>query len=204
MIDQHILIVAGVTMLAVISPGPDFAVVLRNSMRFGRKTGILTAMGIACGVSVHVAYTVAGFGLVVKEAAWMLDVMRYLGAGYLIWLGICAFRKTTPEADGAGDQGPAISGLAALRQGFFCNALNPKTSLFFIALFTQVVDPATPFVTQLGFGIFIAMAHLVWFALVAWFLTHQRLNHLFSKGKTVIERIVGVCLIGLGGRLLAG
>lgn len=204
MIDHHLLVIAGVTLLAVISPGPDFAIVLRNSMRDGRSVGVMTALGIACGVSVHIAYTVPGFGFLVQEATWLLEVMRYLGAAYLIWLGVASFRCRKGGSDDGLATGNTLSAMAAVRQGFFCNALNPKTSLFFIALFTQVVDPATSFATQIGFGVFIALAHLLWFVFVAWCLTHQRLNILFARMKTGIERVVGVCLIALGGRLLAG
>lgn len=190
-----------VTMLAVISPGPDFAMVTWASLVGGRRAGLLAALGIACGVSVHVTYTVLGFGWVLQQGPELLMVLRYAGAGWLIWLGIQAFRK--PSAPGGVDSTKerALSGWSAWRSGLMCNALNPKTALFFIALFSQGVDPQTPVTLQIGFGVFIGGAHLVWFALVAVLLTHPRLTRGLLKARRRIEQGVGLCLIALGVRI---
>ncbi len=199
--DAQFYTVAAITMLAVISPGPDFAVILRNSISFGRKAGMVTALGIACGVCVHISYTLLGFSYLINDALWLLEVMRYAGAGYLMWLGASSFfpKARQEQSDVDLQRVPAI---IAFRNGFICNAFNPKTALFFIALFTQVVDPQTPFEAQVGFGAYISLAHLAWFAFVAYFLTHDALFTVFDKMKVWIERIVGVCLIGLGVKLV--
>ncbi|WP_417794755.1 LysE family translocator [Terasakiella pusilla] len=200
---HQIIVVATITLLAVISPGPDFAVITKNSIMFGRKSGIATAFGIATGVCVHITYTLLGLGYLLAEAVWLLEVMRYGGAAYLIWLGISAFRtKNTHELEAP--KTPDIqhkTDFQNFRNGFVCNALNPKTALFFIALFTQVVGTDTPLIIQAGFGLFIALAHFVWFAIVALFLTHNRFKQFFERAKTSIERIVGGCLVGLGLKL---
>lgn len=199
---SEFVLIAVITFLAVISPGPDFAVTTRNSLIYGRRAGLETAAGIASGVSVHIVYTLLGLGYIMAASVTLLEVMRYLGAAYLIWLGVSAFLSSKSPTEAAGTTGtPPISAGQAFRDGFICNALNPKTALFFIALFTQVVDPETSQVLQAGLGAFIALAHLLWFGLVAILLTHARCQSIFARAGNWIERTVGVCLLGLGAKL---
>ena len=202
--ETQLTLIGVITILAVISPGPDFAVTTRNSLMQGRRSGLATAAGIASGVSVHIVYTLLGLGYVMAEAVWLLEAMKYCGAAYLIWLGVAAFRtqqQNTSTKTGQQSSDASTSSGWAFRNGFVCNALNPKTALFFIALFTQVVDPATPAVVQIGLGVFIAAVHLLWFAIVAVLLTHPRFKAKFDRSKSWIERVVGICLIGLGAKL---
>ncbi|WP_259781430.1 LysE family transporter [Aestuariispira ectoiniformans] len=202
--ESQILVVAGVTILAVISPGPDFAVTSRNSLMHGRAAGLATAAGIACGVSVHVTYTLLGLGYILAKADWLLDILRYGGAAYLVYLGVSAFLKQRTTAQSAmqqDDQPLRISRFQMFRNGFLCNAFNPKTALFFIALFSQAVAPTTPMPAQMAFGLFIALAHLVWFSIVAGLLTHPTLQAWFGRIKTGLERVIGLCLVGLGVKL---
>lgn len=202
---SELVLVVVITVLAVISPGPDFAVTTRNALLYGRKPGVATAMGIASGISVHVAYISFGLGYLISQSVWVLEGMRYAGALYLIYLGISSFK--TAKQDSLIDSQPEMemkSNHQAFINGFLSNALNPKTALFFISLFTQVVSVETSLYTLIGMGIFIAVAHYIWFALVAIFLTSRKFKELFSRFKASIERFIGVCLIGLGAQLAIG
>jgi len=202
--EAQIPVVMAITVLAVISPGPDFAMTLRNSLVYGRRAGLATSVGIAAGVSIHIVYSILGFSLVLAEAVWLLEVIRYLGAAYLIWLGIQPFRNRqvalkTTEENAVEDK--ALSVTHAFKSGFLCNALNPKTTMFFVALFSQIVHPETPFIGQLSFGVFIAIAHFIWFGFVAVVLTHRSLKAVFERFRGKIEKGIGICLLGLGVRL---
>ncbi|MBE7637119.1 LysE family transporter [Sneathiella sp. P13V-1] len=202
--DAQVISILLITCLAVISPGPDFAMTLRNSVRYGRTSGLLTALGIACGISVHVTYIVFGLAYILFENTWLLEIMKVIGACYLAWIGILSFfpnrRDGTDVAKG--DHSRFFSKIAAIRNGFLSNALNPKTALFFIALFTQIVSPTTSLSAQLSLGLFIALAHLLWFAFVAILLTQNRLETIIRKSKRTIEKVTGACLLGLGLKLL--
>ncbi|WP_135074819.1 LysE family transporter [Terasakiella sp. SH-1] len=202
--DAQVISILAITCLAVISPGPDFAMTLRNSIRYGRTSGLLTALGIACGISVHVTYTVFGLAYILLENSWLLETMKVMGACYLAWIGISSFLPNKQEEKSAAEVGQSeyFSKMAAFRNGFLSNALNPKTALFFIALFTQVVSPTTTLSYQLFLGLFIALVHLMWFAVVALLLTHNRLETVILKSKRVIEKVTGACLLGLGLKLL--
>lgn len=206
-IETNLLVVAGITLLAVISPGPDFAVILRNALRSGRGPGLATALGIGCGVVVHVTYTLLGLGWLVARYAWLLTAIRYAGAAYLVWLGCSAFLSRPaapgrPQTSAPGRPQAPAPGRADLRQafgnGFLCNVLNPKTVLFFIALFTQVVAPGTSLAAQVGIGAYIVLAHLAWFAFVVMVLTNPAALRVFNTWRRAVERGVGGCLIALG------
>ena len=84
--------VVTITLLAVISPGADFAMVTRNSLLRSRRAGLLTALGIGLGVLVHVGYTLLGVGLLMQQSTWLFDVVKLLGAAYLIYLGVTMLR----------------------------------------------------------------------------------------------------------------
>jgi len=202
--EAQIPVVLVITVLAVISPGPDFAMTLRNSLVSGRRAGLATSVGIAAGVSIHIVYSILGFSLVLAEAVWLLEVIRYTGAAYLIWLGIQPFRNQQVETEALKKdvvEDESLTVAHAFKSGFLCNALNPKTTMFFVALFSQIVHPETPFLGQLSFGIFIAIAHFIWFAFVAVVLTHRKLKVMFERFRGKIEKGIGVCLLGLGIRL---
>lgn len=188
--------VATITILAVVSPGADFAMVSRNSMMMSRRAGILTAAGISLGVLVHVAYSLLGVGLVISRSVLLFNLIKYLGAAYLIYLGISMIRAKA--APGGIAPQPVLSDAGALRIGFLTNATNPKTTLFVVSLFTQVINPGTPLAVQLGYGAFMSAAHFVWFALVACAFSSVPAQRAIGSARHHIERGIGCVLVTLG------
>ena len=188
--------VATITILAVISPGADFAMVTRNSMMLSRRAGMLTAVGIALGVLVHVAYSVLGVGLVISRSILLFNLIKYLGAAYLVYLGVTMLRARA-EVPGAA-RVRALSDLGALRIGFLTNATNPKTTLFVVSLFTQVISPQTPLLIQLGYGAFMSLAHLLWFMLVACAFSSAPAQRMVVASRHHVERAIGGVLVCLG------
>ena len=196
----ELLAVALITVLAVISPGADFAMVTRNSLLHGRRAGVLCAVGIALGVQVHVFYTMFGVGLLIAHAPALLHGIKLVGAAYLVWIGW----KTLSASPLPGNETPAnstsptLSAGAALRMGFLTNALNPKTTLFVVSTYTQVVHPGTPLAAQFGYGLFMSAAHAAWFALVAAVFASGALRRSLLARQRVVDSVIGVILIGLG------
>ena len=189
------LAVVLITILAVISPGADFAIVTKNSYLYGRQIGILTALGIALGVLVHVSYTLVGVAVVLKFAPNFLTYIKYLGAFYLIYIGYKTFTQL-PVAD-TGHSNP-ISKRQALQYGFFTNALNPKTTLFVVSTYTQIVSSLTPKAVLIGYGLFMSLAHFVWFAMVVLVFSQQQLRQQMLQRQVVINRVIGLILVMLG------
>lgn len=196
----ELIAVALITMLAVISPGPDFAMVTRYSYLFGRGTGLTCALGIALGVQVHVFYTMFGVGLLAQHAQPVLQGIKLAGACYLVYMGWKTFFNRTPAGR---DQpaNPGISAWQALYGGFLTNALNPKTTLFVVSTYTQLVSPGTPLARQFGYGLFMSGAHWVWFSLVAWSVSSPWLRRALLDHQGVVDRCVGAILMALGGTL---
>lgn len=197
-----ILSLSGLMMISLISPGPDFAVVVRNSLIYSRKTALLTALGIALGILVHVAYTLFGLGVVIRESAWLFLIVKWLGAGYLLYIGYQGLKakKTTRGLDQAKHIGD-ISPLSALWSGFLTNALNPKCMLFFVSLFSIVISPNTPLFIMFIYGLIIFVETLVWFSFVAFCLSGKRTRDRFNAVGHWIERITGGALMALGAKL---
>ncbi|WP_370682178.1 LysE family translocator [Comamonas sp. GB3 AK4-5] len=186
-----------ITLLAVISPGPDFAMVTRNSLMLSRRAGLLTALGISLGVWVHVGYTLVGVGLLIQQSLWLFQAIKLVGAAYLIYLGLQMLR-TKAGGSLATDRALPTSNAAALRCGFFTNALNPKTTVFVVSLFMQVVQPSTPLAQQIAYGAFIALAHMAWFGLLAWCFSSSTVRQRLLAMRHWIDRICGGLLISFG------
>ncbi|MFQ2402584.1 LysE family translocator [Aeromonas dhakensis] len=193
----ELLAVVAITFFAVISPGPDFAMVSRNSLLLSRRSGVLTALGIGAGVCVHVTYTLLGVGLLIQQSLWLFNLIKLAGAAYLIFLGIKMLRAKPATDEMLADQ-PALSSLGALRTGFLTNVLNPKTTIFIVSLFMQVVQPQTPLAVQLGYGAFIVLAHAVWFSAVAIFFSTDSVRGRLLAVRHWIDRVFGALLVGFG------
>jgi RhtB (resistance to homoserine/threonine) family protein len=189
--------------IAVASPGPDFALVLRQSLTHGRRTAIWTSLGIGCGISVHIAYSLLGLGYVLTKSPTALMVAKYLGAAYLAWVGVQALRSK-PRADDVnltGDAG-APSDRAAWTTGFLVNVLNPKAALFFIALFPNAVSTTTPKPIQAGYGVWMALWTAGWFCLVAVAFTNPTVRRPFLRQVHWVDRALGLVFLGFAASLL--
>ncbi len=194
------LTVIVVHLLAVVSPGPDFAMTVKNSLSYGRRIGIYTSIGMGLGIGVHVFYSLVGVGLIISQSILVFNIIKYLGAAYLIYLGIKALKsKPANSLDYQVNlTEEKISNLKAIGVGFLTNVLNPKATLFFLSLFTQVINPDTPILIQTLYGAEMILATIAWFSIVAIFFSHQLFKEKIIKFKHHLERAFGVILIGLG------
>ncbi|MCW8107833.1 LysE family transporter [Alteromonas ponticola] len=192
----QLMTVGVIAIFMAISPGADFVMITRNSIFYNRKSGLFSAVGVSVAIWLHVAYSIAGLAVIISSSVLLFSIIKYCGAAYLIYMGYKTFRANT-SLDIEPSQG-SMSGWAALRIGFITNALNPKTTVFFLSIFTQVVEPGTPVLIQVLFGAIISLAHLIWFSGVAIFLTQPRLLSAFKRSKNTIEKIVGGVLVAFG------
>lgn len=192
--------------LAVVAPGPDFAVTIRQSVRHGRCAGIGTAIGIGAGISVHVIYTLLGVGALMHTTPWLLQVASWLGAGYLLYLGVVfirqAGRQTTGVLQEAGEGLGAVSFRRSFVVGFLTNATNPKATLFFLAVFTTIVSAQTPLAVQMLYGVWMCVINALWFVLVSLLFTSLPVRERFLRLGHWFERVMGVLLIAFSVRLL--
>lgn len=186
-----------ITLLAVISPGADFAIVTKNSYLYGRKTGVLTSLGISIGVLIHVFYTLCAISFVLIYTPQFLKVIKYLGAIYLIYIGYKTFMQQPIQTENMNNIG--LSHLNAFKYGFFTNVLNLKTTLFVMSTYTQIVSSSTSFSILVGYGAFMSLAHFIWFSMVSMLFSTVPLREQMLGNQLKINRVIGVflCLFGL-------
>lgn len=191
------LAVISITIFATISPGPDFAMVSRNALTLSRRAGILTAIGIGAGVLVHVSYTLLGIGILIRETPSLFNILKLAGAAYLIWLGGGMLTSRKNDDQVRADK-TAVSDISALRTGFLTNVLNPKTTIFIVSLFMQVVQTDTPLTTRIAYGLFISLAHMLWFSVVSLFFGAPKVQKRIFGIRHWIDRIFAALLISFG------
>jgi threonine/homoserine/homoserine lactone efflux protein len=214
---QEFIIIAGIHLLAVASPGPDFAIVLKQSIKYGRQTAIYTSLGIGCAILLHVAYSLVGIGLIIASNEYLFSLLKYIAAAYFCYIAWHGLRAKKPvlsdvivnDDDMAASVNNVEDGLIttpskrkAFATGFLINGLNVKATLFFVSLFSMVISPETPFTIKLGYGIYMAIATACWFSLLSHWLSHTRIrNALLSKGYWV-DRVMGAVLLLLAIQLV--
>lgn len=199
------LTIASVHLLAVASPGPDFAVVLKHSISFGRRAAIITSMGVGVGILIHVGYSLLGIGILIKTTPVLFQVFSYVAAAYLLYLGWGAIRSPAPKNLNNVELKKTvqiISDNKAFMVGFLTNGLNPKATLFFLSVFAVAVSPDTPNVIKLGYGLYLAVATGIWFCVLSLFLSSKKVTLFIGKKGHWFDRVMGVVLILLAIKLV--
>jgi threonine/homoserine/homoserine lactone efflux protein len=186
---------------ALILPGPDFVAVVRSSMTYGTRAGLLTTLGVSMGLCLYATLSLLGLSAILVQYQWLTWAVRLLGGAYLIWLGIkllCA-KPQDVEIDPAGR--PA--GKRAILFGFLVTLTNPKAIVLFASVFATAVTASTPHWLM---GVMIALvtaSSLFWYSCVSLFMSSGPVMRRFQRARHWIERAAGVCFIGLGGKVLA-
>ncbi|MDB6168898.1 MAG: rhtC [Verrucomicrobia bacterium] len=190
-------------LLAVASPGPDFAIVLRQSLAHGRRAGIWTSAGVGTAILLHVTYSLLGLGWLIRSSEGAFSVLKYAGAAYIAWLGLQSLRSKPRVAGDAAAGSPAEGPTrgSAFATGFLTNALNPKVALFFISLFVMLVDPRTPKLVQAGYGVWMSLATIGWFCLVSVTFTQEDVRRKFLRHGHWIDRVMGVVFLAFAASL---
>ena len=203
---QEFLTIALIHFVAVASPGPDFAIVVRHSVSFGRRAAMYTSIGIGLGILIHVTYSIVGLSVLIKTTPWLYTAISYLAAAYLVYLAVGALKSGPPKAVAEGTQSPVaastMTAKKALWIGFLTNGLNPKATLFFLSLFTAFIDVNTPMNVKLGYGIYLAVATGAWFCFLSYLLSTSKVAQLIGSKGYWLDRTMGVLLIGLALKLV--
>lgn len=203
---EEFITMAIVHLIAVASPGPDFAIVVRNSIAYGRRIAIITSIGVGIGILLHVAYSLLGLSVLIKTTPWLFQAFSYLAAGYLLYLAYGALRSGPSENNSTFDDRhqAAISAKKAFWNGFLTNGLNPKATLFFLSLFTAIISVDTPFLIKLGYGIYLAAATGLWFCFLSYIVSSAKVANFIGAKGYWLDRAMGVLLVALAIKLLWG
>lgn len=198
---QQFFSIALIALLGAMLPGPDFAIVAKNSILHSRKSGCFTAVGVGAAIAVHMTYCVLGLALVISSSLFIFNLIKYVGASYLIYLGISSFLIKEPKEIFNSDmiaKKTRISNFVSFKQGFLCNLLNPKATLFFLSIFTVIIKPNTPFYFELIYAMEIIVIAIIWFCSLTIILSHSRIKKALEKSEKYISKFLGVFLILFG------
>lgn len=188
--------------LVIMSPGPNFVMTLRNSLVHSRRAGVCTAIGLAIADLIHTTYCLIGIGVVISQSVLLFNLLKWIGAIYLIYVGIKSLQaKPVKTLANQPIHPQTVSDWAAFRMGLFTCLLNPKATLFYLALFTQIIRPGTPFWMQVFYGLTVAGIEFGWFTCVALTFSLPLVKRRFISIWHWLERLMGMVLIGLGLRL---
>jgi len=195
--------VAVAHLLAVASPGPDFAIVVKQSLSRGRRAAIWTSCGIGTAILLHVAYSLLGIGILLRGSPLWFNVVKYAGAAYIAWLGVQSLRSVPRSGDcgSTPDEPETAAARGAYLTGFLTCALNPKASLFFISLFALIVSPRTPTAIQAFYGAWMAIVTAGWFCCVAVLFTQANVRRAFLRRGHWIDRALGAVFLLLAAGL---
>jgi RhtB (resistance to homoserine/threonine) family protein len=189
--------------ISLISPGPDFAITVKNSLVYSRRSGLLTAFGIALGSLIHISYTLLGLGLLITKIPILMQTIQYIGAGYLFYIGYKnLLAKANTDKVGGYDSNADLKPMQAFSLGFITNLFNPKAMLFFISLFSVLMPKEISDFNKLSLAIILFFETLLWFSFVAYSLSGKNTRAKFQKMSHWIERITGAILIVLALKLI--
>ncbi|MFS0821289.1 LysE family translocator [Bacillus sp. 1P02SD] len=191
--------------LLIILPGPDTAIATKNTLTVGRIGGLKTALGTCCALLIHTSAAVFGLSAIIVKSALLFSVFKYVGAIYLIYLGVktlWALRKKEVAASVEMNTASQFENKSCFKQGFLTNLLNPKVAVFFLTFLPQFVDAGSntfgPFLIM-GFTYTVLTA--IWFFLYVYLLNQISTFMKKPKAQNMIEGITGAILIGFGIKL---
>jgi RhtB (resistance to homoserine/threonine) family protein len=202
------LIIVMAHTLAVASPGPDFAVVLKHAITYGRRCAIYTSLGVATAIMLHIGYTLIGIGLLLTQTPWLFNVFKYLAAAYLCYIGFSALKSAPPASSQLGEalsspaQYNSMSNRRAYWMGFLTNGLNPKATLFFLSLFSVIVAVDTPASIKLFYGAYMTLATAIWFCFLSMIASQAKVRTFLLKKGYLFDRLMGVILLLLAIKLV--
>ena len=192
---MEFLTVASLHLFAVASPGPDFALVIRQCFRYGKRSAIWTSLGISVGILFHVSLSLIGLGLLITYQPSIFNGLKILASLYILYLGVVSiFNKSILDLDKKKKSSTTLY-FRSFLSGLITNTLNPKAFLFFITVFTLVISPSTSQILQGIYGLYMALATFLWFAMISIIFTNKSMTYKYVNFLPWIERIMGFILV---------
>ena len=195
----NFLLLATVCLLGMLSPGPDFILVTRNALCLPRAQALATAFGVVAGCLVHGTYCTLGLALLITQSVVLFGAVKYLGACYLVYLGIKGlFARPAPVTVSGSVAASAVTVSGAFVQGFLCNLLNPKLAVFLLSLFTQFIAVDAPLPRKATVAAVLVGEALVYWPALVLVLQRAWVQRVFTALRHLIDRTCGALLILAG------
>lgn len=185
---------------AVASPGPDFILVTRQSVSRGRRAAVLTSLGIAFGIIFHSLAAITGLTFIVASQPFVFLCLKVSASLYLFYLGFMSIVQTTTKVNSSKNQDSKE--LNSFFIGLITNVLNPKAIIFFITLFSIVLESTTPVILLIVYGLYMSLATFLWFVAISYIFTNTNLTNRYLHLLPSFEKIIGVILIIIAVQIL--
>jgi threonine/homoserine/homoserine lactone efflux protein len=199
-LETQFFTLASIHLFAIIVPGLDFAMVVRNVLAGNRMSGIATSAGLAVGVLVHVCITLMGLSLLISSSPWLYDVIRSLGGAFLVFMGTmilygCFSKNHQPDSARKLEK---VTPLQGFKIGLVTNLTNPKVILFFVGVFSQIIEPTAPAWFKVLCGAEISLATFAFYALISVFVGRQSSKSFFQGLVPKAEFCLGLLIMTIG------
>lgn len=196
---EHIFLILtalSVHIFAWLTPGPIFVLIVRNSLMYGRKTGLWTAVGISLWNILHITYSVTGLALIISTSPLAFNAIKYLWVSYLVYLGIKTLLTKTSikKIDGENTQ-TDLAPFDALKTGFLTNILSPKASLFFMSIFATIMTAHPPFWVIASLYVLMPLNSLAIATIYSYIFTQKSIVSTYGKYQKYINRLLGSSLL---------
>ena len=178
---------------AVSSPGPDFILVTRQAIKLGRKAAIYTSLGIGIGILIHSLAAITGLTLLISSNPYLFLCMKLAASLYLFYLGLMSIIQTSETGNDIATRDS--SKLNSFLIGFITNVLNPKAIIFFVTLFSIVLNNSTSAALLTFYGLYMSAATFLWFLLISYVFTNKNLIEKYFYVLPAFEKIIGILLI---------
>ena len=192
--------VAILHLFAVASPGPDFALVMRQSLRYDRRVAIWTSLGIGVGILFHSLLAITGLVLLITSNELFLTILKIIGSLYLLYLGVNSILDSK-KAGNIEEENTNVDKFNGFMAGLITNITNIKAILFFVTVFSLVIGAGNN-LSLLFYGAYMALATFVWFSIISYVFTSEGFKDKFSSFLGLFELILGFVLILLSLQIL--
>lgn len=206
---QLLISLAVIHTIALASPGPDFALVVKLSTQENRAVAIASAAGISVAILAHTLLSLTGLSLIIHSSEQLFILVQLIGASYLAWMGIGAARAALshwrdPVALEKAQQSEGLSVKKGFLQGLYTNLLNPKALVFFITLFSTLITPQVSFMTKSVAALLLFTLSMMWFSLIAMVLTKPKIQIKLKRATPVINLLTGFVFISVALVIISG
>ena len=197
-----VFFVISITALAAISPWPDSLIISRNALIHGRKHGLITALGCSMGLMIHMSYCILGIATLISSSPIAWHILKTIGAYYLIYLAYKLIKPYTMNQEEGAKKKEERDSKKSFLEGFLCDILNPMVVVFFLGVFTQVINDIISWWIMLWYGLVMILTIVIWYAILAYMVSYQRFRTYLARFHIWIDRIFGVLLIILAIKMI--
>ena len=191
-----------ICILGALSPGPSLALVIKNTLNGGAGQGYATAISHGLGVALYAAITATGIGLLIVQSPILFAAIKYAGAAFLLYLGIKALMSKQRNMQFSHTEGAFDPSINGWRDGFLIAYLNPKLAIFFLALFSQFVEPGAGWQQKGIMTATVGLIDMLWYVVITYTISRGPILEKLKANSHIVDKVTGSFLILLAARVV--